>query len=177
MSSENQETQTVSGKKVIGQAKWFNDKCGYGFINYPYGEEGTENGSKDIFVHFSNISPSKENSYKALYTGEYVEFEISNSPVETEESEKEIRNQAVNVTGIGGGMLMNEYRTFVSSLSSDSTSRPPKGPRGMGGSFRGGKGGGRGRPGFGNRPPSHFGGFSGNPPESLEPKEEWTPKP
>ena len=134
-------------------------------------------GSKDIFVHFSNISPSKENSYKALYTGEYVEFEISNTPVEAESSEKDIRNQAVNVTGIGGGMLMNEYRTFASSLSSDGTTRPPRGPRGMGGNFRGGKGGGRGRPGFGNRPPAHFGGFTGNPPETLEPKEEWKPKP
>ena len=176
MSAENQETQTVSGKKVIGQAKWFNDKCGYGFINYPYGEEGTDNGSKDIFVHFSNISPQKENSYKALYTGEYVVFEISNAPVEVETETKEIRNQAVNVTGIGGGMLMNEYRGFISSLSSDGTQRAPRPPRNFN-SFRGGKGGGRGGKGFGNRPPPHFGGFTGNPPDSLEPKEEWTPKP
>ena len=176
MSSENQETQTVSGKKVIGQAKWFNDKCGYGFINYPYGEQGIENGSKDIFVHFTNITPQKENSYKALYTGEYVEFEISNAPVEGDEEKKEIRNQAVNVTGIGGGMLMNEYRSFVTNLTNDGTQRPPRAPRNFGNTFRGGKGG-RGRGGFGNRPPAHFGGFQGTPPEGLDPKDEWKPKP
>ena len=45
--------------------KWFNDRKGYGFIEY----KDTE----DIFVHYSTIV---SNGYKTLKTGETVDFNL-----------------------------------------------------------------------------------------------------
>ena len=39
---------------IIGQCKWFNDRCGYGFISYST-ENNLQNPDKDIFVHYTNI--------------------------------------------------------------------------------------------------------------------------
>ena len=49
-----------------GTVKWFNDSKGYGFI-------APEDGSKDVFVHHSNIAG---NGFKSLSEGEKVEFEV-----------------------------------------------------------------------------------------------------
>ncbi|HXG75792.1 MAG TPA: cold-shock protein [Gaiellaceae bacterium] len=49
-----------------GTVKWFNDAKGYGFI-------APEDGSKDVFVHFSNIAGS---GFKSLSEGAKVEFEV-----------------------------------------------------------------------------------------------------
>jgi cold shock CspA family protein len=107
--------------KFIGLTKWFNEKSGFGFISYPYGLVGVENGTKDIFVHYSNINPINKESYKALHMGEYVEFKISN--IGEISDDKEIRTQAVNVTGVGGGMLMNEYRTYISKMNGENVKK------------------------------------------------------
>ena len=48
-----------------GIVKWFNDSKGFGFIE-------NDNGSGDLFVHFSNIAG---NGFKTLREGEPVEFE------------------------------------------------------------------------------------------------------
>jgi CspA family cold shock protein len=48
-----------------GTVKWFNDAKGYGFIT-------PEGGSKDVFVHHSNIAGD---GYKSLAEGTKVEFE------------------------------------------------------------------------------------------------------
>ena len=48
-----------------GRVKWFNNEKGYGFIDYPEGE--------DIFVHYSAI---KQDGYKTLSEGQVVEFEL-----------------------------------------------------------------------------------------------------
>ncbi len=48
-----------------GRVKWFNNDKGYGFIDYPNGE--------DIFVHYSAI---KQDGYKSLSEGQIVEFEL-----------------------------------------------------------------------------------------------------
>ena len=48
-----------------GTVKWFNDSKGYGFI-------APEDGSKDVFVHHSNIAG---NGFKSLTEGAKVEFE------------------------------------------------------------------------------------------------------
>ena len=48
-----------------GRVKWFNNDKGYGFIDYPDGE--------DIFVHYSAI---KQEGYKTLYEGQIVEFDL-----------------------------------------------------------------------------------------------------
>jgi CspA family cold shock protein len=50
---------------ATGTVKWFNDAKGYGFI-------APEDGSKDVFVHHSNISGS---GFKSLAEGAKVEFE------------------------------------------------------------------------------------------------------
>lgn len=47
-----------------GTVKWFNSKKGYGFIT-------KEDGSKDIFVHLSNVEGKQE-----LEEGQKVSFEI-----------------------------------------------------------------------------------------------------
>lgn len=64
-----------------GKVKWFDNKKGYGFIEL-------DDGSGDIFVHYSDIL---EEGFKTLSEGEAVEFEIS----ETDQSRK-----AVNVKKI-----------------------------------------------------------------------------
>ena len=50
---------------ATGTVKWFNNEKGYGFIS-------PDDGSKDLFVHFSNIAGQ---GYKSLNEGDRVEFE------------------------------------------------------------------------------------------------------
>ena len=52
---------------VTGTVKWFNETKGFGFIT-------PEDGSKDVFVHFSAISGD---GFKTLAEGQKVEFEIT----------------------------------------------------------------------------------------------------
>ena len=52
--------------KIKGTVKWFNETKGFGFIT-------PEDGSKDIFVHFSAIADS---GFKTLNEGQRVEFSI-----------------------------------------------------------------------------------------------------
>jgi CspA family cold shock protein len=48
-----------------GTVKWFNDEKGYGFIT-------PDDGSKDLFVHFSNIAGE---GFKSLSEGQKVVYE------------------------------------------------------------------------------------------------------
>ena len=50
---------------ATGTVKWFNEAKGYGFIT-------PEDGSKDLFVHFSNI---QSEGFKTLAEGATVNFE------------------------------------------------------------------------------------------------------
>ena len=50
-----------------GTVKWFNEQKGYGFIT-------PEDGGKDLFIHFSNITGE---GYKSLQEGQAVQFETS----------------------------------------------------------------------------------------------------
>ncbi len=50
--------------------KWFNDAKGFGFIT-------PEDGSKDLFVHFSAISSQ---GFRTLAEGQRVEFDVENGP-------------------------------------------------------------------------------------------------
>jgi CspA family cold shock protein len=52
-----------------GTVKWFNEQKGFGFI--------TEDGGRDVFVHFSAI---KQEGFKTLEEGERVTFEVTQGP-------------------------------------------------------------------------------------------------
>tara|TARA_Y100000389_G_scaffold64346_1_gene60399 strand:- start:114 stop:455 length:342 start_codon:yes stop_codon:yes gene_type:complete len=93
-------------KKHIGCVKWFNNKSGYGFITFMSNDNNNKLKGSDIFVHHSSIV-SKQNLYKYLVQGEYIEFDIEK--MENKDI-KEHENQATNITGILGGELMCETR-------------------------------------------------------------------
>ena len=51
---------------ITGTVKWFNESKGFGFIT-------PEDGSKDVFVHFSAIQGG---GFKSLAEGQQVQFEV-----------------------------------------------------------------------------------------------------
>ena len=55
---------------ATGTVKWFNEAKGYGFIT-------PDDGSKDLFVHFSAIQSS---GFKKLEEGQKVQFETAEGP-------------------------------------------------------------------------------------------------
>ncbi|MCP3426656.1 MULTISPECIES: cold-shock protein [Rothia] len=55
---------------ATGTVKWFDAEKGFGFI-------ATDDGSDDVFVHFSAI---EGNGYRELAEGQKVEFESESSP-------------------------------------------------------------------------------------------------
>ncbi|EXF26073.1 MULTISPECIES: cold-shock protein [Nesterenkonia] len=55
---------------ATGTVKWFNAEKGYGFI-------APEDGSDDVFVHFSAITTS---GFRSLEENQKVEFETARGP-------------------------------------------------------------------------------------------------
>jgi CspA family cold shock protein len=53
-----------------GTVKWFNDSKGFGFIT-------PDDGSEDLFAHFSSIGMS---GFKTLKEGQKVTFEVTQGP-------------------------------------------------------------------------------------------------
>ncbi len=53
-----------------GTVKWFNDAKGYGFIT-------PDDGSEDLFAHFSAI---QMDGFKTLKEGQKVKFEVTQGP-------------------------------------------------------------------------------------------------
>lgn len=49
-----------------GKVKWFDETKGYGFVT-------PDDGSKDVFVHYSDIQTS---GFKSLVENERVDFEV-----------------------------------------------------------------------------------------------------
>jgi CspA family cold shock protein len=57
-------------KMATGTVKWFNESKGFGFIS-------PEDGSKDVFVHFSAIQAE---GFKVLAEGQSVTFNVEDGP-------------------------------------------------------------------------------------------------
>ncbi len=55
---------------ATGTVKWFNESKGFGFIS-------PEDGSSDVFVHFSAISGS---GFRTLAEGQKVSYDVESGP-------------------------------------------------------------------------------------------------
>ena len=86
--------------QFVGKVKWFNNKSGYGFITFI----NSKDKDKDIFAHHSSLNV-KDEIYKYLVQGEYVEFNMQKMTTGDHEY------QAVNIKGIGQNDLMCETRS------------------------------------------------------------------
>ena len=56
-----------------GTVKWFNSDKGFGFIS-------NDNGSGDVFVHFSSIISATSYGRKNLEEGQKVTFDVETDP-------------------------------------------------------------------------------------------------
>ena len=55
---------------ATGNVKWFNESKGFGFIT-------PEDGSKDVFVHFSAIAST---GFRTLAEGQAVSYDVEDGP-------------------------------------------------------------------------------------------------
>jgi len=62
--------QGKEAKMATGTVKWFNDAKGYGFIT-------PDDGSEDLFAHFSAINMQ---GFKTLKEGQKVSFDVVQGP-------------------------------------------------------------------------------------------------
>src|SRR4051812_32103029 len=63
-------TRSQGESMATGTVKWFNDAKGYGFIT-------PDDGSEDLFAHFSAINMS---GFKTLKEGQKVSFDVVQGP-------------------------------------------------------------------------------------------------
>jgi CspA family cold shock protein len=63
-------TNEVTRAMQYGTVKWFNDAKGFGFI-------APEDGSADVFVHYSSINSK---GFRSLQEGQRVSYEVQQGP-------------------------------------------------------------------------------------------------
>lgn len=56
-----------------GIVKWFNDSKGFGFIK-------PDDGSDDLFAHFSEIQPRGRTEFRSLQENQHVTFDVKRGP-------------------------------------------------------------------------------------------------
>ena len=100
--NESPPESALTGDRLTGKVKWFNNKSGFGFITVCEGEHSNQ----DIFVHYSAIR-AETAQYKYLVQGEYVDFTL----VKSDKTNHEYN--ATDVTGIKSGSIMCETRRTV----------------------------------------------------------------
>jgi len=98
--------------QYVGKVKWFNNKSGYGFVTFI---DSSDFKGKDIFAHHSSLNV-KDEIYKYLVQGEYVEFSVQKMYSGNHEY------QAMNIKGILQNDLMCETRHKNRDLSKNSES-------------------------------------------------------
>ena len=84
---------------MFGRVEWFNFKKGFGNIKVV--DPSHDMNDQSFFVHYSNITATS--SFKRLYPGEYVSFELG---------KHEDKDVCVNVTGVNGGPLLVDNTEF-----------------------------------------------------------------
>jgi cold shock protein len=70
MAYGNEGSKPISQASAKGKVKWFNATKGYGFIQ-------PDDGSKDVFVHVSDVERSGMDS---LREGQKISFEVREDP-------------------------------------------------------------------------------------------------
>ena len=61
-------------ERFSGMVQWFNIKKGYGFVKVLNHDNFVDT---NLFCHQSNIVPVNESTFRKLFPGEYISFEIS----------------------------------------------------------------------------------------------------
>ena len=84
---------------MFGRVEWFNFKKGFGNIKVV--DPSHDMNDQSFFVHYSNITATS--SFKRLYPGEYVSFELG---------KHEDKDVCVNVTGVNGRPLLVDNTEF-----------------------------------------------------------------
>jgi cold shock CspA family protein len=93
-----QETIPFTPGDYLGYVKWFDDAKGFGFVKILTAGEHYDS---DIFVHQSNIRPSRS-TYRTLRENECITFNLS----------EDERPQALDVTGVNGKLFCDSQSTF-----------------------------------------------------------------
>lgn len=81
---------TKQATRLTGTVAWFNDDKGFGFI-----KRDGDSASKDVFVHYTGITPVNGAKRRSLEDGDAVEFEIIQG---------QKGPQAVNVVKLAGSV-------------------------------------------------------------------------
>ena len=91
--------------QLDGNVEWFNIKKGYGIVIVITPD--SEHVGKKVFVHYTNIV-SQESTYRRLYPGEYVSFNIG--------KDNKGDDTCKNVQGIHGGPLLGDNTVYRYSV-------------------------------------------------------------
>jgi len=128
-----------AAKKCKGTCKKFDSSKGFGFITL-------EDGSGDVFVHYSEIQAQ---GFKSLAEGESVEFEVV--------VQEDGRRKAINVTGPNGANVQGQKRQQFGGMGRGGGGFGGAGRGGFGGYGMGGMGGMGGYGGYAPAQPSPYG--------------------